>query len=346
MKEAMFYKKIKDAVKCELCPRNCLMSEGCTGVCRVRKNVGGKLQSMVYGRIVSLGVDPIEKKPLYMFAPGSRTFSMSTVGCNFRCKFCCNYQISQSEEILGEEYEPDDLIAAAKESGAQGFSYTYVEPTIFFEFSYDMAMLAKKKGFYNTWVTNGYTSLEAIKRISKCLDAVVVDFKGSGNPIFYKEMCNINDVEPIYQSLLEYKKNKVYTEITNLLVPKSGDDMKDFKKLCKWIVDNLGVMTPFHILQFFPTFNASTESRTDVKAMEKAYDIAKEEGMKYVYLGNVSGHRLENTFCHNCGELLIERSIRGIKKMHLKEDLRCPNCSVCVPLAGKKWVPKSLWVKI
>jgi pyruvate formate lyase activating enzyme len=159
-------------------------------------------------------------------------------------------------------------------------------------------------------------------------------------------MCNVNDVEPIYQSLLEYKKNNVYTEITNLLVPKYGDDMKDFRKLCKWIVDNMGVMTPLHILQFFPTFNASNIPKTAIEKLERAYNIAKEEGMNYVYLGNVPGHNLENTFCHNCGELLIERSIQGTRKMHMREDLICPNCKEHIPIFGQKWTPKSLWVKI
>jgi pyruvate formate lyase activating enzyme len=345
MKEAMFYKKIKNALRCELCARNCLISEGQVGFCRVRRNVGGKLQSLVYGKIVSVGIDPIEKKPLYMFAPGTKALSMSTMGCNFRCKFCCNAAISQEwKEVQGEEYSPETMIELAGEKGAQGFSYTYVEPTVFYEFAYDTAKLAKRKGFYNMWVTNGYTSTDAIKEISKYLDAVVVDFKASGNANFYREYSQLPKVEPIYDALLAYKKNKVYTEITNLLVPKVGDDMEDLTKLCRWIVDNLGEMTPFHILQFFPTYKMNGE-RTPLDTMESAYDVARKEGLKYVYLGNVHNHRYENTYCHNCGILLIERSILGVKRMTIGKDLRCPNCKDCIPIKGNKWVPEHLWQK-
>jgi pyruvate formate lyase activating enzyme len=345
MREASFYSKVKNAVKCELCARGCVIPEGQVGFCRVRKNVKGKLQSLVYGRIVSVGTDPIEKKPLYMFAPGSKALSMSTVGCNFRCKFCCNYHISQSPDIVGEEYTPKQLIGIAKENNAQGFSYTYVEPSIFYEFAYDTAKIASREDFYNMWVTNGYTSPEAIKRISRYLDAVVVDFKGSANAKFYREYSGVPKVEPIFDALMEYKRNKVYTEVTDLLVPKVGDSMEDLRKLCKWIVGNLGDMTPFHILQFFPTYSLGGIERTPLKTMEKAYEVAKSEGLKYVYLGNVQNHRLENTYCHNCGILLIERTILGVKRMLLKRDLRCPNCGETIPIKGKKWIPEGLWQK-
>lgn len=337
MKEAMFYKKKGKILICGLCPRKCSIAEGKLGFCGVRKNVGGKLQTLVYGRIVSIGVDPIEKKPLYMFAPGSKALSMSTVGCNFRCKFCCNYQISQSKEILGDKYEPRDIVAIAKTSGVQGLAYTYVEPTVFFEFSYDTARLARKAGFYNTWVTNGYTSPEAIKKMSRYLDAVVVDFKGSGNSRFYRDMCGAGDVEPIYQSLLEYKKNKVYFEVTNLIVPGKGSEMNELRKMCRWIAGNLGYMTPIHLLRFYPTYGLENLQATPTEMLEKAYAIAKEEGLMYVYVGNVPNHEKENTFCHNCGQLLIERSIGGIRKMRITGQT-CPKCGVKVPIFGLKWV--------
>ncbi len=347
MKEAMFYKQVKNAVKCELCARNCVISENQLGFCRVRKNIKGKLCSLSYGKIVSVGADPIEKKPLYMFAPGSHALSFSTVGCNFRCKFCCNYQISQEwPEVIGETYAPEQLISLAKGQDAQGFSYTYVEPTMFYEFSYDTAKLAKKNGFYNMWVTNGFTSPEAIEEISKYLDAAVIDFKGSANPKFYKEYSQVPKVEPIFDSLLAYKKNRVYVEVTDLLIPKIGDNLEDVKKLCKWIVENLGELTPFHIIQFFPTYELTDIPRTPLETLEKAYNIAKAEGLKYVYLGNVPNHRLENTYCPKCGELVIERTIDGIKKFLLKRDLKCPRCDEKVPIFGVKWVPENLWKKI
>ena len=344
MKEAMFYKQLKDAVKCGLCARGCIIPENQVGFCRVRKNIKGKLYSLVYGNLVSVSVDPIEKKPLYMFAPGSHALSMSTIGCNFKCSFCCNYTLSQEwTDISGDEHTPEKLIQLAKEYDVQGFSYTYVEPTVFYEFSYDTAKLARKNGFYNMWVTNGFTSPEAIKEISKYLDAVVVDFKGSANPNFYKEFSQVPKVEPIFDALLEYKKNKVYIEITDLLIPKIGDNLEDVKKLSRWIFENLGEETPFHIIQFFPTYKIKNLPRTPVETMENAYEIAKKEGLKYVYLGNIFDHKLENTYCPNCGELVIERTILGVQKFLLKKDLKCPKCREKIPIFGKKWIPKQLW---
>ncbi|NIM46663.1 MAG: AmmeMemoRadiSam system radical SAM enzyme [Candidatus Aenigmarchaeota archaeon] len=341
MKEAMFYKQIKNAIKCGLCARNCIIAENQVGFCRVRKNIKDKLYSLVYGKLCSVAVDPIEKKPLYMFAPGSRTVSISTVGCNFRCKFCCNYGISQEwTNVIGQDHTPEQLIDLAKKFGVQGFSYTYTEPTIFYEFSYDTAKIARKNGFYNMFVTNGYTSPEAIKEISKYLDAAVVDLKGSANPKFYNEFSSVPKVEPIFDALLAYKKNKIYIEITDLIVPKVGDNMEDVKKLCKWIFDNLGDKTPFHLIQFFPTHKLTDLPRTPIKTMEKAYEIAKKEGLKYVYLGNVHNHKLENTYCHNCGNLVIERTILGVKKFSLKKDFKCPKCGEEIPIFGKRWVPE------
>jgi len=345
MKEAKFYKKLKDdVVQCFLCARNCVVPEGNTGFCRVRKNVKGKLYSLVYGKLCSVAIDPIEKKPLYMFAPGSKTLSISTVGCNFRCMFCCNWHISQDwSKILGEDYEPEQLIELAKEHNVQGFSYTYTEPTVFYEFSYDTARLASKQGFYNMFVNNGYTSPEVIKEISRYLDAVVVDIKGSLNPEFYKKFIQIPKVEPVFDALLSYKKNKIYLEITNLIVPEIGDKLGDVKKICKWIVDNLGPETPFHVLQFFPTYKILDLPRTPIETLKKAYETAKKEGLKYVYLGNVHGDDNENTYCPNCKNLVIGRTIMGVHKFLLKKDLKCPNCGEKIPIFGIRWVPEKQW---
>ena len=343
MKEAMFYRKLKDAIKCETCARGCTLAEGQLGFCRVRKNVKGKLYSLVYGKLCSVAVDPIEKKPLYMFAPGSHTLSISTVGCTFNCKFCCNYGISQDwKEIIGEEFTPKAVVDLTKSYGCEGISYTYTEPTVQLEFAYDTAKIASKAGLYNMFVTNGYTTPKAIKEISKYLDAVTLDFKGSANPDFYKKFSAVLKVEPIYDALLAYKENKVYTEITDLIIPKVGDNLEDVRKLCKWIVEKLGVETPFHILQFFPTYKLLDLPRTPLETLEKAYDIAKKEGLKYVYLGNVS-HKTENTYCPNCGNLVIERTILGVKNFLLKKDLKCPKCGEKIPIFGTKWIPENLW---
>lgn len=343
MKEAMFYKQIKDAVKCSLCARGCIISENQLGVCRVRKNLKGKLHSLVYGKLCSVAVDPIEKKPLYMFAPGSHTLSISSIGCNFKCQFCCNWHISQESDISGEDYLPKDIVDLAIDYKCQGISHTYVEPTIFFEFAYENAQIAKQNDLYVNWVTNGYTTPEAIKEMSKYLDAVTLDFKGSANPDFYKKFSLVHKIEPIFDALLAYKENKVYIEITDLIVPKYGDNLEDFRKLCKWIIENLGEETPFHILQFFPTYRLKNLPYTPVETLEKAYEIAKKEGLKYVYLGNVHNHKLENTYCPECGSLLIERTILGVTKFLLKKNLKCFKCGNKIQIYGVKWVPESLW---
>lgn len=343
MKEAMFYEKVKDAVKCGLCARNCFIKEDEVGFCRVRKNVKGKLYSLVYGKLCSVAIDPIEKKPLYMFAPGTRTLSIATIGCNFQCQFCCNWSISQESNIFGVEYTPERLVEIAKEENVQGFSYTYTEPTVFYEFAYDTAKLANEKGFYNMFVTNGYTTPEAIKKISKYLDAATLDLKGSLDPEFYKKFSNVPSVQPIYDALLSYKKNNVFIEITNLLVPKTGDNMEQLKKVCKWVVENLGDDIPFHLLQFFPTYKINDLPRTPVKTLERAYKIAKGEGLKYVFIGNVHEHEWENTYCPKCQKLLVERTIMGIKEFNLKKDMKCFNCGEKIPIFGERWVPENLW---
>jgi len=345
MKEAMFHEKIKNKIlRCKLCSRKCVIPIDKTGFCKVRKNIKGNLYSLVYGKLVSVAIDPIEKKPFYMFAPGSHTLSISTVGCNFKCKFCCNYSLSQEwNHIVGEYYTPQEIVELAIKHKCQGISYTYTEPTVQFEFAYDSSKIAKQNSLFTNWVTNGYTSPEAIKEISKYLDGAVVDFKGSANPKFYNEFSSVPKVEPIFDALLAYKRNKVYIEITNLIVPKVGDNLEDVKKLCKWIIENLGDETPFHLIQFFPTYKLTDLPRTPIKTMERAYETAKKEGLKYVYLGNVHNHKLENTYCHNCGNLVIERTILGVKKFSLKKDLKCPKCEEKITIFGEKWVPEHLW---
>lgn len=343
MKEALFYKKLKNAIRCETCARGCVIAEGEVGFCRTRKNIKGKLYSLTYGKLCSVAIDPIEKKPLYMFAPGSRVLSVSTVGCTFNCKFCCNYDMTHGwKEVTGEELSPETVVDLVKSYNCSGISYTYNEPTVQLEFAYDSSKIAKRNGLFTSWVTNGYTTPKAIKEISKYLDAVTVDFKGSANAAFYKKFSTVPKVEPIFDALLAYKQNKVYIEVTDLLIPKVGDNLEDFKKLCRWIIDNLGDETPLHILQFFPTYKMLDVPRTPLETLEKSYDIARKEGLKYVYLGNVS-HKTENTYCPNCGTLAIERTILGVTKFLLKKDLKCFKCGNKIPIFGTKWISENLW---
>jgi pyruvate formate lyase activating enzyme len=334
--QAMLYKKQKEKkVKCNLCARRCLISDGATGFCLVRKNEGGTLYSLNYGKAVSAAVDPIGKKPLSHFNPGARVMSIAAAGCNFRCKFCDNWMVSQDTEVAGKNFPPAEVVKAAGARNCQGISYTYTEPTIYMEYAYDTAKIARQAGLFNTFVTNGYLTPEAVKTIAPYLDAATVDFKGGGDPGFYKNFSAVPDVKPIYEALKELKRNNVHIEITNLVVPKIGDSMDKIKQMAKWIKDTLGRDTPFHLLRFHPDYKMTTTPATTVEEMERVYMTARNAGLHYVYLGNVPGHPAENTYCPNCNELLIKRYSFEITRWNLTKDMRCPVCAHQIPIKGK-----------
>ena len=334
--EAMLYEKVEDEkVRCDLCARRCLISDGGTGFCLVRKNQGGTLYSMVYAKAISACIDPIGKKPLSHFDPGALVMSIATVGCNFRCKFCDNWMISQEKKIEGRHFPPEEVVNVAKDNGCQEISYTYTEPTIFFEYAYDTAKLAHQVGFFNTFVTNGYMTPEAVKTIVPYLDAATVDFKGGGDPDFYSTFSAVPSVEPIYESLKEMKRNEIHIEITNLVIPKMGESIERIRQLAAWIRDALGKDTPFHLLRFHPDYQLTTIPSTPIETLEKAYAAVKEAGLNYVYIGNVPGHPHENTYCPNCKELLIKRFSFEITKWNLTKDMRCPACGQGIPIKGK-----------
>ena len=323
----LWEKNPKGGLKCNLCARHCVIADGKRGFCGTRENVKETLYAVNYGKACSLAIDPIEKKPLYHFHPGSRALSVATLGCNFRCKFCCNWQISQADfGILSEDdVSPERIVEIAKREKVEVISYTYTEPTVFFEYAYDTAKLAKKEGLLNTFVTNGYSTPEMIKMISPYLDAATVDFKGSGNPEFYKEFCSVQKVEPIYDALLAYKREKVFVEITDLLVPgPNGSSMADVEKLCRWIVENLGGLTPIHFLRFFPSNRMMDAESTPDKTLKDALEVAKKEGLKYVYAGNVPWE--QDTCCPKCGATLIKRDYFFASEVKLKKDGACPKC--------------------
>jgi pyruvate formate lyase activating enzyme len=334
--EAMLYEKQPDKkVKCRLCARRCLISEGARGFCLVRKNEDGTLYSLNYGKAVSAGVDPISKKPLSHFNPGAQVMSIAAAGCNFRCQFCDNWMISQDKEVAGRNFPPAEVVKAAREQNCQGISYTYTEPTIYMEYAYETAKIARQVGFFNTFVTNGYMTPEAVKTIAPYLDAATVDFKGGGDPDFYKSQSAVPSVEPIYKTLKELKLNGVHIEITNLIVPKIGDSMEKIKDMATWIATYLGKDTVFHLLRFHPDYKMTTIPATSMETMEKAYMTAKEAGLPYTYLGNTSGHPGENTYCPNCGEAVIKRYSFEITKWNLTKDMRCPVCGTSIPIKGK-----------
>ncbi len=336
----------ENKVKCNLCHRRCIISEGATGVCGVRKNINGKLYTLVYGKLTSANIDPIEKKPLFHFNPGAGVLSISTVGCNFMCKFCCNWVISQMKDIVGRSTTPDEVVNWAIKYGANGISYTYNEPTIFYEFMLDTAKIAKKHGLFNTMVTNGYMTPEALEELAPYMDAATVDFKGSGNIDFYRKFMGVPDPTPIYETLIEMKKLGIFIEITNLIVPEVGDSIEDLRKLVKWIIENLGDEIPFHVLRFHPDYQMTEYPPTPVPTLEKAAKVALEEGLKYVYIGNVPGHKLEHTYCPECKTVLVKRFGFDILEWNLTENMTCPKCGYRVNIKGRRHYSRSLWAAL
>lgn len=338
---AVLWEESKDRegwVKCNLCARRCIIAPDRYGACGVRKNIGGKLYTIVYGLLTAMNVDPIEKKPLYHFNPGSSVLSISTTGCNFYCKFCQNWSISQSrleKGLYGVFKTPYEVVSAALDYGADGISYTYNEPTIFFEFMYDTAKLAKERGLFNTMVTNGYITPEAVDLLGDLMDAATVDFKGGGSKEFYKKYIGVMDPDRIYDALLAMRDNGWFIEVTNLVVPMVGDKEEDVRRLSRWIVENLGSETPFHLLRFHPDYKMLDFPPTPLETLERLAWVAREEGLKHVYIGNVAPHPLEHTYCPNCGYKVVERVGFSIVSWRLKEDNRCPRCGYKLNIKGE-----------
>jgi len=290
MKEAMFYERKEGKVQCHLCPHNCIIKEGGTGMCGVRQNRDGRLYSLVYGKLCSMNIDPIEKKPLFHFAPGTYCLSISTVGCNLSCAFCQNWEISHPENnsIFGEDTTPEKIIETAKKRNLPGIAYTYTEPTIAWEFYYEVMKLAKREGLYNVWVSNGYTSPEPARKIAKYMDAINVDLKGDVK--FYQKLCGVPSEEPMHESLKIYREAGVWIEITNLVIPGFNDRPAQIRKLAEWVKNNMGEDTPLHFSRFYPHYKMQDAEPTPVKTLDMAAGIAERSGLKWVYVGNVPGH--------------------------------------------------------
>ena len=335
MKEALFYKKLAGGkVQCQLCPHKCIIAEGKKGFCGVRKNASGKLNSLVYRKLCSMNPDPIEKKPLFHFAPGTRCMSIATVGCNLDCSFCQNWEISHPPErdIYGEDVAPEKIVEMTKQSGLPGIAYTYTEPTVFYEYSLECMKLAKKAGLYNVWVSNGYINPEPARKVAKYMDAINVDLKGDIK--FYQKLCSVPDEEPMKKALIIYKKAGVWVEITNLMIPGYNDKPEQVKRLVGWVKKSMGPDTPLHFSRFYPQRRLTDVKPTPVETLETAVRIAEKAGMNYVYLGNVPGHKKENTYCPKCGTLVIERY--GLMTRAIKD--KCPECNTKIPVAGKRWL--------
>jgi len=329
MKEAMLYKKdASEKVSCFLCAHRCSgIKDRGKGVCGVRENRKGTLYSLVYGKVIAAHIDPIEKKPFYNYRPGSYAYSIATVGCNFRCKNCQNSDISQAPRegrgITGTDIEPETIIELAKKNECQSIAYTYTEPTIFFEYAYDVSKLAKKEGLSNLFVSNGYMTGEMLDTYHPLLDAANVDLKTFRDET-YKDLCGAR-LLPVLDSLKKMKKLGIWVEITTLLIPGINDSKEEIKDIAEYISTELGKETPWHISRFHPDYKLMDTPPTAPKAVREARDIGISAGLRYVYAGNLPGDSGENTYCPNCSELLVEREAYNILKNKIIKDA-CPKC--------------------
>ena len=330
------YTPLKDgAVRCDLCGRRCIIAEGNLGICKARVNRKGLLFSLSYGRSCSTSVDPIEKKPLFHFHPGALVYSVASPFCNFFCRFCDNWVISQERSTLEtRNMPPEAVVSEARRTGSQGISYTYTEPTVFYEWAYDSAKLARESGLFNTFVTNGYLTPEAVTKISPYLDAATVDLKGAGDPQFYREVMRVPSVEPVYECLKALKQHGIHVEVTNLVIPKLGESEERLRDLANWIRDQLGKDTPTHILRFYPSYDLIDIPETPASTIERAVQIVRQTGIRYVYAGNLPGSKGENTYCPSCNELLIGRYGFTILKWNLTKNMTCPKCGEKIPIIG------------
>ncbi len=329
MKKAMFWEPADNKrVHCGLCRFRCQIAEGQRGLCGVRENRDGILYSLVYGLSIAERIDPIEKKPLFHFYPGSLSFSVATAGCNFRCLHCQNYQISQlprgaSHAIGGHPLAPGEIVRRAREGNCRTIAYTYTEPTIFFEYAYDTAVLARRAGLKNIFVSNGYTTSEALEAIAPYLDGANVDLKGFSEE-FYREVAGAT-LNGVLETLCDYKRLGIWLEVTTLLIPGRNDRESELRKMAAFIADELGVDTPWHVTAFYPTYRLTDAPPTPPATLRKARRIGQEAGLRYVYTGNIPGEEGESTFCPACGELVVER--RGFRLG--RRALRQGACAAC-----------------
>lgn len=331
-KEALYYKKIDDkTVQCQLCPRGCVLSEGMRSFCRVREPKNGKLYSLVYGLPCAVHIDPIEKKPLFHFLPGTPIYSIATAGCNFRCKFCQNWSISQSppEETYNYQLSAEEIVSQALKQRCPSVAYTYTEPSIFYEYMLDTAKLAKSYGLKNMYHSNGSLNQQPAEEISLYLDGANIDLKAFTQE-FYSEAC-AGYLDTVLNTLKTLKQNRVWVEITNLVVPTLNDDLKEIEQMAIWIKDNLGEEVPVHFSRFWPQYKLKTLPPTPVATLERARQMSLDIGLKFVYIGNVPGHPAESTYCPGCKQAVIRRGGYSILENNLDEGGNCKFCNFHIP---------------
>ncbi len=336
-KESIFYESLDTAtVRCGTCYRRCIIAEGKLGFCKTRINHKGKLYCLTYGNISSISNNPIEKKPFYHFFPGTTALTIGTWGCNFTCPFCQNWDISKVSPATHETsnyLSPEQFVELLKKSHSNGTSFSFNEPTLLLEYAIDVIKIAKPLNFYQTYVTNMYMTEEALKLlITSGCDAFCANVKGGSS--FYQKYCAA-DLEVVWRNLKIAKDLGAHVEIVTLIIPNENDSEEILRETARKIKDLLGESTPWHCNQYYPAYKALdvglANYRTPIETLEKAYQIGREEGLKFVYVGNV-GHKLENTFCPNCEALLIERTIFGVKKNNLQNGNTCPSCGESIPI--------------
>jgi pyruvate formate lyase activating enzyme len=337
MHEARLYEKIGEGkVRCYLCAHRCTIAPGKQGICQVRENREGVLYTLVYGLSISQAIDPVEKKPLFHFYPGSSAFSFATVGCNFRCSFCQNWQISQmvhdEGRLAGQEASPEHLASAARHYGCKSIAYTYTEPTIFFEYAYDTAVIADQWDIKSIYVTNGYMTEEMLDAFAPHLHAANVDLKAFSDD-FYRKTCGAR-LQPVLDSIKAMRERGIWVEVTTLVVPGLNDSVEELRSLAEFIAGDVGEDTPWHVSRFRPDYKMQNGQATPPATLHRAREIGLEAGLRYVYEGNVPGGEGENTYCYSCHNLLIERYGFGVLKNLILPESKCPHCGAVIDGVG------------
>jgi pyruvate formate lyase activating enzyme len=330
-REGFLYKKINNNnVVCQICPNQCVLAPGDRSICRSKVNMNGILYSLVYGNPCSVNIDPVEKKPLFHFLPRSKTFSIATAGCNFRCLNCQNWEISQAKphEVRSYELFPQDVVNEAQRSGVSSIAYTYSEPVTFFEYMIDTARLARENKLHNLLISNGYINQEPLLALCKVLDGANVNLKSLSDAIYRK--LNGGRLDPVLNTFKTMHEHGVHFEMTNLVVPGYTDDTEMVKQMCQWILTHLGPNYPLHFLRFFPKYKLDRLPPTPLSTLIRFRKLAMGEGVRYVYVGNVSFPEGNNTYCHSCNKLLVERIGYFIPSYHMDEN-RCKYCKTVIP---------------
>jgi len=342
VREASFWEKASAGrVECALCPRDCRTAEGERGHCGVRENRQGRLYTLVFGRVVAAHLDPIEKKPLFHFLPGSRAFSIATAGCNIECKFCQNWRISQArpETVPAVNMPPEKVVATARAARAPVIAYTYSEPVVFYEYMYETAKLARSKGIHSVMITNGYIYEEPMRKLCDVLSAVKVDLKAFTWK-FYKKICS-GELQPVLETLRLLKSVGMWTEIVVLLIPGHNDSEEEIRRMSKWIREELGPDVPVHFSRFHPMYKMQSIQQTPRATLERARRVAFDEGLHFVYIGNLPGHEAESTYCPSCKTRLVHRFGYVIRK-NIIRDGKCPKCATKIPGVWKYTKPVKL----